>query len=59
MRCMLVDKGQGWVIYQKLRDYEQPNVLLAVESFLKDMTIIAVHHKFNDSTLRMTSVMQK
>lgn len=50
MRRMFVHKCLGRVVCKKFRDNEQPDFLLAVKSFLKHVTAIAVHCELDDAT---------
>jgi len=50
MRCVLVDKRLGRIASQKFRDNEQPDVLFAVESFLKHVTAVTIRGEFDNAT---------
>jgi hypothetical protein len=50
MRRVLVHERLSRVTGQKFRDNEQSDVLLAVESLLKDMTAVTICCKFDDAT---------
>jgi hypothetical protein len=47
---MLVHERLGRVASKKFGDNEQPDVLLAVQGFLKHVTAIAVHSELDNTT---------
>lgn len=49
---MLVDEGLGGVTEEKLGDDEKPDVLLAIEGLLQDVTSVAVRRKFYNATTK-------
>jgi hypothetical protein len=50
MRGMLVDEGRSRITLKQFLDDQEPDVFLAVERLLQDVTSIAVSSQINDTT---------
>ena len=49
MRSMFIDESLSRITEQQLRNYEQPDILFAVESFLQDVATITIGREVHNA----------
>lgn len=59
VRGVLIDERLCGIVRKELRDDGEPELLLAVQCFLENMTAIAVRRKLNDATPVKTLIINK